>query len=129
MDSWKEIWPQYLWSDVNTTKHHHLWKYIYFHNTLWADIFIVYIALKPISTFLRQFYPGDLTNFADNTVIFFFIVALIIQWFGQIFATIAPPEVFLHWQPYLMVPSFLFFSSFQPYFAATNLWMSCSLRH
>ena len=30
---------------------------------LWADIFIAYIALKSISTFLRQFYPGGLANF------------------------------------------------------------------
>ena len=41
---------------------------------LWADIFITYIALNPISTFLRQFYPGDLANFAGS-IIFFFIVS------------------------------------------------------
>ena len=29
-----------------------------------ADIFIAYIALNLISTFLRQFYPADVTNFA-----------------------------------------------------------------
>ena len=48
---------------------------------LWADLFIAYIALNPT----RQFYPEDLANFAD-TMIFFFIAALIIRWFGQIVA-------------------------------------------
>ena len=40
-------------------------------------MFIAYIALNPISTFLRQFYLRD-------TVIFFIIAALIIRWFDQI---------------------------------------------
>ena len=36
---------------------------------LWVDILIVYIALNQISTFLRQFYPGNLANFAVGTII------------------------------------------------------------
>ena len=31
-----------------------------------------------VSTFLRQFYPGDLVNFAGSTKNFFFIAAAII---------------------------------------------------
>ena len=45
---------------------------------LWADIFIVYIALNPISIFLSLFYPGHLANFAGRTMIFFFIVAALV---------------------------------------------------
>ena len=46
---------------------------------LWVDIFIAFIALNPISTFLRQFYPGDLANFAGSTIVFYSIAALIID--------------------------------------------------
>ena len=46
---------------------------------IWADIFIAYIALNRISTCLPQFYPGDLANFAGSTIIFFFIVGVIIR--------------------------------------------------
>ena len=49
---------------------------------LWADIFIRYIALNTISRFLLQFYPV----YNANIIIFFFITALIIWWFSQIFA-------------------------------------------
>ena len=52
---------------------------------LLADIFIAHIALNPISTFLRQFYSGDLVNFVDSTIIFF-ITILIIWWFDQMVA-------------------------------------------
>ena len=45
---------------------------------LCVDIFIAYIALNPISTFLLQACPGDLANFAGSTIIFF-IAALIIR--------------------------------------------------
>ena len=55
---------------------------ISFFIVLWADIFIRYIALNPISRFLLQFYPG----YIANIIIFFFITALIIWWFSQIFA-------------------------------------------
>ena len=46
---------------------------------LWTDIFIAYIVLNRISTFLRQFYPGDLANFAGSSIIFSFIAAVIIR--------------------------------------------------
>ena len=45
---------------------------------LWADIFIAYIALNPISIFLSLFYLRDLANFAGSTMIFFFIVAALV---------------------------------------------------
>ena len=45
---------------------------------------IAYITLNPISTFLCQFYPGFLENIAGNSIIFFFIAAITIRWFGQI---------------------------------------------
>ena len=38
-----------------------------------------YIALNTISTFLRQFVPGNLANFAGGTIIFFMFAALIIS--------------------------------------------------
>ena len=47
---------------------------------LWSDIFVTDILLNPISTFLCQFYLGDLANFADSTSIVF------IRWFRQIVA-------------------------------------------
>ena len=74
----------------------------------WADLFIAYIAFNPISTFLRQFSPGDLANFAGSTIINFFIAVLIIRpncCIAVMDLAAAPPEVFLHWQPYLMVSS------------------------
>ena len=43
-----------------------------------ADIFMVYIALNAFSTFLHQFYSGDPAIFAGNSIIIFFIAALII---------------------------------------------------
>ena len=86
MGSRMGIWPQYLWSDANTTKKIIICGYISLVTTLWTDIFIAYIALNPVSTFLRQFYQGDFGNFAGSTIIFFFIAALIIRWFGQIVA-------------------------------------------
>ena len=49
---------------------------------LWADIFIAYIALNPISAFFCQFYTGGIAHFAGSTIIFFFIAALITQWFS-----------------------------------------------
>ena len=47
---------------------------------LWSDIFISYIPLNPISTFVHHFYPGDLTNCAGsiNSINIFFIAALMI---------------------------------------------------
>ena len=51
---------------------------IYLVIALWTDIFIAYISSDPISTFLRQFYSGNLANFAGSTIIFFFIAALTI---------------------------------------------------
>ena len=44
----------------------------------------------------------------------------------------APPEVFLHWQLYLMVSSFFFLSPthlFRPSFTVRSLWVSPSLRN
>ena len=54
--------------------------------TFWAFILIAYITWKPISTFLCQFYPDDLANFAGSTIVFFINAALIIRWFDQIVA-------------------------------------------
>lgn len=53
---------------------------------LWADYIHRNNALNSISTFLRQFYSGDLANFAGCTIIFFFVATLIIWWFGHIVA-------------------------------------------
>ena len=99
-----------------------------------ADIFITYIALNPISTFLPQFYTEYLANFAGSTSIFFFIAALMIQWFGQIVAM--PPWTWLQ----LLLRFFLIdsctwwhilsSSSFPPTFLAlfsTNKFMNVSV--
>ena len=75
----------------------------------WEDKLIAYITLNPISFFIRQFNWGDLANFAGSSIIFLFIVAHIIQWFGSICCIsskdlgTALPEVFLLWQTYMMV--------------------------
>ena len=49
----------------------------------WEDKLIAYITLNSISFFIRQFYWGDVANFAGSFINFLFIVAQIIQWFGQ----------------------------------------------
>ena len=82
MHSWVEIWPNIYDLMQIPKKNQHLRIYLIAH---WTDIFIACISLNPIFTFLRQFYPGDLANFAGSTIIFF-IAALIIRWFGQIVA-------------------------------------------
>ena len=44
-----------------------------------SDTFITYIVLNPSSTFLCQFYPGYLSNFAGScTIMTYFIAVLII---------------------------------------------------
>ena len=82
MDSWMEILRNIYDPIQILQKNHHLQKGLSLVIALWADIFIAYIALNPVFTFFRQFYPGDLANFAVSTIIFFFIAALIIRWFG-----------------------------------------------
>ena len=47
---------------------------------------MAYFTWKLISTFLYQFYPENLANFAGSAIIFFINAALIIQWFDQIVA-------------------------------------------
>ena len=122
--------PQNSRSNANITKNIIICGNIALFIALWSDIFFAYIALKPISTFLHQFYRGGLANFAGSAIISFFtlteeilngklhflctvIAYLIIQWFNHI-ATMdlaaAPPAVFLHWQPCLMVSFYLFLS-------------------
>ena len=49
----------------------------------WEDKLIAYITLNSISFFIRQFYWGDVANFAGSFINFLFIVAQIIQWFGH----------------------------------------------
>ena len=88
-------------------KSHHLRKYLLV-IALWIDVFIVYISLNPsnpFSIFLRQFYPGDLANFAGSTIIF--IVALIIRWFSQIVAL--PRWTWLLFSSMTSVPDSIFF--------------------
>ena len=126
--------PQKSWSSANITKNIIICGNISLVITLWSDIFFAYIALKPISTFLRQFYPGDLVNFAGSAIIFFFIALLINQWFNQIAAMnlAAPsPVVFLHWQSYLIVSFYLFvpLQLFRSYLTVTNLSVPRSLKH
>ena len=83
-----EIWSQYLRPDAIITKKIIIiiicWN-ISPAIALWADTLIIFIAINPIPTFLRQFYPGDLAKFAGNIIIFF-IAALIIRWLDQIVA-------------------------------------------
>ena len=95
---------------------------------LWEDIFIVHIALNPIFTFFRQFYPGDFANFAGSIIIFFFIAALIIWWFCQI-VTLPRWPWLLHLLRYFFIDNqtwwYLLSSSsslqlFRPYFVVTN---------
>ena len=104
---------------------------------LWTDIFIACIALNRISTFLRQFYPGDLANFAVSSIIFSFIASVIIGLFGKI--------VSLPWWSLLLLLLWYFFiddrawwylvssssppSFFGPILQLTNLWVSRSLRY
>ena len=104
---------------------------------LWTDIFIAYIVLNRISTFLRQFYPGDLANFAGSSIIFSFIAAVIIGLFGKIVA-------FPWWSLLLLLLWYFFIddrtwwylvssssppSFFGPILLLTNLWVSRSLRY
>ena len=126
--------PQKSWSNANITKNIIICGNISLVLTLWSDLFFAYIALKPISTFIRQFYSGDLVNFAGSAIIFFFIALLINQWFNQIAAMnlAAPsPVVFLHWQSYLIVSFYLFvpLQLFRSYLTVTNLSVPRSLRH
>ena len=74
---------------------------IYLVATLWADIFIAYIELNPTFAFLHQFYSGELAISAGRTTIFFFNIASIIPWFGQIF-------VFLRWTWLLLLLMYFF---------------------
>ena len=91
-------------------KNHHLLKYLSCHSILGRYICQPYIAWNPIFTFLRHFYAMDFANFAGSTIIFC-IAAFIIWRQNCCTATMdlaaAPPEVFVHWQPYLMVSSTL----------------------
>ena len=89
---------------------------------LWADIFIVYMALNPISTFLHQFYLVDLANFEGSKFIFFLIAALIIRcdgpgccpsW-GISSLTSVSDGIFF---PLPLLPKL-----FRTYFAVTYLW-------
>ena len=93
---------------------------------LWADIFIAYIALNSVSTFLRQLYAGDLANIAGSTIIFF-TPTLIIRLFSQMVAL--PP-----WTWLLLLLRYFFIDNhtcgiffplllpllFRPYFAVTK---------
>ena len=105
---------------------------------LWADIYIAYIALHSIFTFLRQLYPGDFTNFAGSTNIFLFNAALMIWWFDQIVAL-------LRWTWLLLLQRYFFIDNrtwwyllsssspyphlFRPFLVVKNLWVSRSVRH
>ena len=122
VDSWMEIWPLCLWSNANATK-----KIIICGNispviALWADIFIVYMALNPTSTFLHQFYLVDLANFEGSKFIFFLIAALVIRcdgpgccpsW-GISSLTSVSDGIFF---PLPLLPKL-----FRTYFAVTYLW-------
>ena len=103
---------------------------------LWADIFIAYIALNPIFTFIRYFYRGDLANFAGGIIIFF-VAAVIIRWFGLV---VALPR----WTWLLLLLRYFFIDSrtwwhllspssppklLWPYFAVTNSSVSLSMTH
>ena len=95
---------------------------------LWANKLIAYTALNPISTFLPQFYPGDLASFEGSTIIVFFITALIIRWFDQ---SVALPRWYFFidnrtWGHLLSSSSP---QLFLPYFAVTNLWVLRSLKY
>ena len=116
---------------------HHLQKYFSV-IALWADIFIAYIALNSMPTFLSLIYLGDLASFAGSTIIFFFIAGLINRWFAQI-VTLSL------WTWLLLLLRYFFINNrtywcllssssplpqlFWPYFAVTNLWVSRLLRH
>ena len=68
-------------------RNNHLRKYLSCYSTLDRyhashSIF----SIEPNLYIIHQFYPGDLANFAVSTIIFFFIAALIIRWFGQVAA-------------------------------------------
>ena len=104
---------------------------------LWADIFIAYIALKSISTFLRQFYPGGLANFVGyhHLVLHRCSHHLAKQLHcrdgpgccssrGILSLTTVPDGIFSPLSPHYLPPLQLF----RPYFAVTNLWVSRSLR-
>ena len=95
---------------------------------LWADKLIAYTALNPISTFLPQFYPGDLASFEGSTIIVFFIATLIIRWFNQ---SVALPRWYFFidnrtWGHLLSSSSP---QLFLPYFAVTKIWVLRSLKH
>ena len=111
-----------------------IWGNVSLAIAFWADIFIAYIGLNSGLTFFRQFYPGDLENFSGSTI--FFIICFhhsIIRkncCFAVIHLPAAPPELFLHWQLYLMLPSFVFIPPYLwLFFTVTNLWVSDSFRY
>ena len=83
---------------------------------IWPDTLIAYIALNPIFTFLRQFHPRDLANFAGKyhhlllhrcSHHLLLSSSLLALWVIAIDLAAALPDIFLNWQPYLMVSSFL----------------------
>ena len=107
---------------------------------IWPDTLIAYIALNPIFTFLRQFHPRDLANFAGKyhhlllhrcSHHLLLSSSLLALWVIAIDLAAALPDIFLNWQPYLMVSSFLSLPPqiFRSYFVVTILWVSRSLRH
>ena len=111
-----------------------IWENVFLIIALWADIFIcIYCIETNLHISLSLLSRGYL---AGSIIIFFFIAALITWWFVQI---VALPQ----WAWLLLLMSIsslttvadgIFFTLFPlqrfwPYFAVTNLWASCSLRH
>ena len=110
-----------------------IWENISLFLALWWDMFITDIALNPNSLFLCQFYLGNFLNFANSTIIVFFIAAVIIRCLQQIVAFLRGHGCcssldILYSQVCQLVSSFLLPQFFRPWFAATNLWVSRLLR-
>ena len=112
---WKSDLNIYSWSDANTMKKNcHLGKYLSCHSTLGRYIYRIY-CIEPNLNFSVNFIQGILQILSVVPSCSFHrcchhsmirpnccVAAMDLA--------AAPPEVFLHWQTYLMVSSFLFIS-------------------
>ena len=120
-----KIWPKYLWSNTNTKKKlSFVERYLYCHCFLGRYIHCVY-HIEP------NHHISYLANYASSTIIFF-ITALVTQWFCQIVALpwwtwlLLSPEVFLHWQPHLVISSLLFLFLPEQIYECSIHWDICA---